>query len=274
MVTLPISRCPRPLRGTSLLVVQTMLAVGADKIWAEDSGGSGPALVLLHEGVGDARMWDSIWAELTASFRAIRYDVRGFGRSPAATEEFTLLGDLRSVLGQLGVADAHVAGCSMGGGTALEFALAEPSRVSSLVLLCPGIGGYPYPETPELDAECEALSAAGDEDGLLRVLLGVWGAAGPDPLVTELMRSAMRAWEGEDQFEKPGEPAFDRLGKLRVPTVLMVGDKDEPGLIASNEAAAARIPGCELIRMPGVDHYPTVRAPNLVAETILRHCAS
>jgi pimeloyl-ACP methyl ester carboxylesterase len=254
--------------------MQTMLAVGADKIWAEDSGGSGPVLVLLHEGVGDARMWDPIWAELTGSFRAIRYDVRGFGRSPAATEEFTLLGDLRSVLEQFGVASAHVAACSMGGGTALEFALAEPDGLKSLVLLCPGIGGYAYPETPELDAECEALAAAGDQDGLLRVLLGVWGAAGPDPLVSDLMRSALGAWDGEDRFEKPGEPTFDRLGELRVPTVLMVGDEDDPGLIASNEAAAARIPGCELIWMPGADHYPTVRAPELVAETILRHCAS
>jgi 3-oxoadipate enol-lactonase len=52
----------------------------------------------------------------------------------------------------------------------------------------------------------------------------------------------------------------------------MVGDKDNPALIASNEEAARRIPGCELIRMPGVDHYPTVREPKLVLETILSHC--
>lgn len=183
-----------------------MLAVGADKIWPEDSGGSGPVLVLLHEGVGDAGMWDPFWAELTANFRVIRYDVRGFRRSPAATEDFTLLRDLRSVLDQFGVTSAHVAGCSVGGGTALELALAEPERVKTLVLLCPGIGGYPCPENAELEAVCEALAAAGDQDGLLQVLLGVWGAAGPDPLVTDLMRSAVRAWEGEDRFEKPGEP--------------------------------------------------------------------
>ncbi len=159
--------------------MQTMLAVGADRIWAEDSGGSGPVLVFLHEGVGDARMWDPVWPLLTARFRTIRYDVRGFGRSPAPTEDFTLLGDLHSVLEQFGIASAHLIGCSMGGGTALEFALAEPERVQTLVLLCPGIPGYPYPDTPELDAECDALAAADDQDGLLRVLLGVWGAAGP-----------------------------------------------------------------------------------------------
>jgi 3-oxoadipate enol-lactonase len=252
--------------------MQTMVSVGADKIWAEDSGGAGPVLALLHEGVGDARMWDPVWDQLTDVYRAIRYDVRGFGRSPAATEEFTLLGDLTAVLEHFDVARAHLAGCSMGGGTALEFALAEPERVLSLALLCPGVGGYPYPETPDLDAACEALVAAGDEEGLISALLGVWGAAGDDPLVTELMRSAVRTWEGEEQFEREGEPTFDRLGEVTAPTIIMVGDKDDAALIASNEAAAQRIPGCELIRLPGVDHYPTVRAPDLVTQQILRHC--
>ncbi len=51
----------------------------------------------------------------------------------------------------------------------------------------------------------------------------------------------------------------------------LVGDLDNLGLIASNEAAAERIPDCELIRMPGVDHYPTMRTPRLVTEAILRH---
>jgi 3-oxoadipate enol-lactonase len=252
--------------------METMLTVGADKIWVEDSGGSRPPLFLLHEGVGDARMWNPIWDQLTASFRAIRYEVRGFGRSPQPTESFTLLGDAETVLDQLGVASAHVVGCSMGGLTALELALAQPGRVRTLLLLCPGIGGYPYPEYPELEAQYEALDAAGDQDGLLRLSLEQWAAAGPDPLITDMMRSAQRAWAGEEQYELAGEPTYDRLSELRVPAVLMIGDKDEPGLIASNEAAAARIPGCELIWMPGVDHYPTVREPTLVLDTILRHC--
>ena len=249
-----------------------MVAAGADKIWAEDSGGAGPVLLLLHEGVGDSRMWDPVWPSLTGRYRVIRYDVRGFGHSPAPGQEFTLLGDLAAVLDHFGVTSAHVVGCSMGGGTALEFALAGPGRVSSLVLLCPGIGGYPYPETPELDGACEALAAAGDDEGVVRLLLGVWGGAGDDPLVTDLMRSALRAWAGEAEFELTGEPTFDRLGELTAPTVLLVVDLDDPALIASNEAAASRIPGCELIRMPGVDHYPTVRVPELVTQTILRHC--
>jgi 3-oxoadipate enol-lactonase len=263
-----------PARGATVRTMQTMVAVGADKIWAEDSGGPGPVLVLLHEGVGDSRMWDPVWPDLTAVCRAIRYDVRGYGRSPAATCEYTLLADLLAVLDQFGVGSAHLAGCSMGGGTAVEFALAEPGRAESLVLLCPGINGYPWPDEPEAEAEFDALTAAGDEDAAVAACLRLWGAAGVTPFVTELARSAVRAGPNEEQFQRAGEPVFDRLGEIRVPTVLMVGDKDLPALIESNEEAARRIPGCRLIRMPGVDHYPTVREPKFVAQTILGHCAS
>ena len=256
--------------GTNVAGMQTMVPAGSDKIWAEDSGGAGPVLLLLHEGVADARMWDPIWPALTAAGRAIRYDVRGYGRSPAATENYTLLGDALTVLDHFGVAAAHVAGCSMGGGTAIELALSHPHRVTSLVLLCPGIPGYAYPEDPALEARFDEAATAGDTDGLVRLGLEQWGRSGDDPVVTELMRAAMRAWENEEHFQQQGQPVYERLGELRVPVVLMVGDSDNPGLIASNEAAAQRIPGCELIRMPGVDHYPTIRVPLLVTETILR----
>jgi len=251
--------------------MQTMVPVGSDALWAEDSGGHEPALVLLHSGISDSRLWDPVWPDLTAAFRVIRYDSRGYGQSTAASEEFNQLDDLRAVLAHFGITRAHFAGCSMGGGTAVALALAEPHQVGSLVLLCPGIPGYPWPEEPEVDAEYEALLAAGDEDGMLRLGLREWAAAGDDPFVVDLMRSAARAMPSEE-LEREGEPAFDRLAELRAPTVIMVGDRDRAALIDSNEEAARRIPGCRLIMMPGVDHYPTVREPRLVAQTILGHC--
>jgi pimeloyl-ACP methyl ester carboxylesterase len=92
------------------------------------------------------------------------------------------------------------------------------------------------------------------------------------PFVTELARSAARASAGQERFQKEDAPAFGRLDEISVPSVIMVGDLDHPALIDSNEQAAARIPGCTLIRMPGVDHYPTVRAPGLVLDTIRKYC--
>jgi 3-oxoadipate enol-lactonase len=251
--------------------MQTMVEVGADKLWAEDSGGTGPVLVLLHEHVADSRMWDPIWVPLTEQYRVIRYDARGFGRSPAATEEYSQLVDLVAVLDHFGVEHAHFSGCSGGGGTVVDFALAEPARVRSMVLLAPGISGYDWPEEPELDAEWDALVAADDEDGLVDFTIRIWGKSGPDPFVSDLAGSAARAFSSY-RFQRSDAPAFGRLEQIAAPSVIMVGDRDQAALIESNEQAAARIPGCTLIRMPGVDHYPTVRNPDLVLDTIRSHC--
>ncbi len=121
------------------------MEVGTDKLWAEDAGGDRPVLMLVHEHVADSRMWDPIWPQLSAAYRAIRYDARGFGRSPAATEEYSQLLDLMAVLDHFGIERAHFSGCSGGGGTVVDLALAEPARVRSMVLLAPGISGYAWP---------------------------------------------------------------------------------------------------------------------------------
>src|SRR5947199_5221573 len=163
-----------------------MIAVDGGEVWADDSGGDGPPLVLLHPGVGDSRIWEPVLPVLTASYRIIRYDARGFGRSPAPAAKFSLLSDLISVLGYYGFGRAAFAGCSQGGGSALGLALEQPARVSALVLLCPGIPGFPWPEEPdELDAEYEQALEAQDVDALAGVMQRVWAAAGSTPAVME-----------------------------------------------------------------------------------------
>ena len=141
-----------------------MIAVDGGEVWADDSGGDGPPLALLHPGVGDSRIWDPVWPALAASYRVIRYDARGFGRSPAPQVTFSLLADLIVVLDHYGLDRVAIVGCSQGGGSALALALAQPARVSALVLLCPGIPGYPWPEEEpdELEAEYEHALDAGD----------------------------------------------------------------------------------------------------------------
>jgi 3-oxoadipate enol-lactonase len=250
----------------------TFVAVsGGERLWMEDSGDVGPAAVLLHPGIADARSWDLIWPLLAGRVRAIRYDARGYGRSPGPAGQFRHLDDLIAVLDACGLASAHLVGCSMGGANAIDLALASPERVESLTLLCPGLTGYQWPEEAD-DAEAEAAIAAGDDDALLALALRAWAAAGTEPLVTDMMRSAMRAWPGEAKYAVDPEPAVGRLGQVTTRAVLMVGDRDRPSLIQCNEMIAAGIPGCELIRMPGVDHLPAVREPAQVAGVILRQC--
>ena len=116
-------------------VAETMIAVDGGQVWADDSGGGGPPVVLLHPGVGDSRIWEPVMPALTASWRVIRYDARGFGRSPAPTVKFSLLADLITVLDHFGLDRVAIVGCSQGGGSALGLALEHRARVSALVLL-------------------------------------------------------------------------------------------------------------------------------------------
>ena len=182
-----------------------MIAVDGGEVWTDDSGGDGPPLVLLHPGVGDSRIWEPVLPALTASYRVIRYDARGFGRSPAPTAKFSLLADLISVLGYYGLDRAAFVGCSQGGGSALGLTLEQPARVSALVLLCPGIPGYPWPEEPdELDAEYERALDAGDVDALADLLQRIWAGAGPTPEVMEQLRSAARAEVSSGDMQQDG----------------------------------------------------------------------
>jgi pimeloyl-ACP methyl ester carboxylesterase len=253
-------------------VTETMIAIAGGELWADDSGGDLPPIVLLHPGVGDSRIWNPILPALTASHRVIRYDARGYGESPAPTTEYTLLADLVTVLDHYGIERAPIVGCSQGGDTALALALTSPQRVSALVLLCPGISGYPWPDEPELDAEFERAAAEG-VDAVAAVGARLWAASGLTPEVTEQLRSAARAWMSNDEFEQPNPLVFDRLSEIAIPTSLLVGDLDRPALIDSNLRAAERIAGCELIQVAGVDHLPPLRVPDRVLQMIIETLA-
>jgi 3-oxoadipate enol-lactonase len=249
--------------------MEQMLSVGQgrDQVWCEDSGGDRPALLLLHSGVADSTLYDDIWAGLAVRSRAIRFDYRAYGRSPIATEEWSVVGDALAVLDNLGVSRAHVVGTSMGGGGALDLAVLHPDRVASLTLLCPGVSGSTWPDDPVTDKEFEA--ADGDPAAITIVLARLWAAAGQEPRVMDLIRGAVQAMPNDDEFEIKAPPTYDRLSEIAVPVTMVIGGRDYPGLVAADHAAAARIPGCRVVELPDVDHYPSIREPQTILHLIL-----
>jgi pimeloyl-ACP methyl ester carboxylesterase len=244
-----------------------MVPVEGGQVWADDSGGDLPPLVLLHPGVGDSRIWNDVLPELTSDFRVVRFDARGFGKSPAPAVEFTLLDDVVAVLDHFGIRQAPMVGCSQGGDSALALAVTRPQRVSALVLLCPGVSGYPWPDDAELNAELDRAATSGEE-AAAEVALRVWAAAGRTPAAVEQLQSAVHAWMTMRGLMRPNPPVFDRLGEIAVPASLLVGSADRAVLIECNRQIASRIPGCELIEIDGVDHLPPLRVPDRVLTMI------
>src|SRR5512146_125874 len=106
--------------------------------------GEGPDIVLVHAGFVDHRMWDEQFAAFAQRYRVVRYDMRGFGVSRFTQGPFAHRRDLQQLLQALGIAHAHLVGCSMGGGVVIDFALDYSGMADSLVLVNSALGGYPF----------------------------------------------------------------------------------------------------------------------------------
>src|SRR5215207_3463402 len=100
---------------------------------AYDVAGSGPAVLLLHAGIGDRRMWDAQVPAFAKHFTVIRFDARGFGETRKPDTPFAPYADAFALLDHLGISRAHFVDVSMGIQTAIEAAIAAPGRVSALV---------------------------------------------------------------------------------------------------------------------------------------------
>ena len=246
-------------------------AVNDGKLFYEVAG-VGPEVVLIHSGITDSRSWDPQFGDFAARFRVCRYDLRGYGQSDVAHGSFSRVDDLRAVMDEVGFERAALVGVSMGGGTALDFALAYPDRVTALVLVGSAISGRP--PSPELASKWEELDARYEADGIEALVEGeveLWlygkgrSAGDVDPQVREAVRAmdrhAIARDPGDAQPIKPERPAFGRLQEISAPTLVIVGDRDVDDTQEGARLLAREIPGAELAVMADVAHVPNMEKP-------------
>ena len=245
--------------------------VAGGELYYETSG-EGHPVVLIHAALGDRRLWDPQFATLARRYRVIRYDVRGFGRSPAPTGSYTSVDDLETLLDRLDVDQIRLLGVSNGGRIALDFAVERPGRVEALVPICSGLAGY----TPSNDAEEVAafarlsermqetpkLRVSGGTEAALNHLTETWVPALSTPersLVRRIMRENLDWVLGEDRFEVPyAPPAAERLRELNVPTLVVEGERDQPAMHFIADYLFAQIPGAKRTVIRGGDHLPNL----------------
>jgi 3-oxoadipate enol-lactonase len=243
------------------------LYVNGARLFYEEAG-DGPAVVLVHGGLGDLRMWDGVVSLLAASHRVVRFDVRGFGRSDAPAGEFNPHEDLRGLLDGLGIESAALVGLSLGGRIVLDAALELPERVSALVLVAPGVNGLPlegvYSE--EQDREFDEALASGDLERAAAIDLSVWAPLGTDERIKALLLDNLRENEGVVMVSaKP--PAGERLEDVRVPTLVVIGTRDLPRMLELADELLSRIPNARRAELES-DHYLPMREPQAFARRV------
>ena len=228
---------------------------------AYDDAGKGPAVVLLHGGFMERRAWDAQLPALTPRFRVIRYDIRPFGESTRPETPYRMTDDLLQVLDRLRIDRVHLIGHSLGGQLAIDFALAHPGRVASLVLVGAAPSGMvPTPEESKAIAAIFAAVKNGDE-AVLKAWLAhpMWSASQDRPDVIKALESSTRrnlaVFKMSSQpFVPMDPPAIKRLRDITAPTLVVIGDRDVPSLRQAAELLARDIPDATLRVVPGADH--------------------
>lgn len=237
--------------------------------------GAGDALVFLHAGVCDHRMWQGQLHALSDRWRTVAYDRRGFGATRCEAEPFAQVADLVAVLDGLRIERAVLVGCSQGGRIAIDATLAHPQRVRGLVLVAAAITGAPEVGTfaPEIAARIAVLEQAearGDLDAVNELEAQLWldGPAQPAGRVGGAARELFLAMNGIAlrSAASAGEavaapPAWPRLHEIAVPTLVLWGPLDFPHIVANMRHVAAQVPGARAREIDATAHLPNLERP-------------
>jgi pimeloyl-ACP methyl ester carboxylesterase len=231
--------------------------------------GAGPALVLIHGWLMDLTAWDAEQPAWSARFRVLRMDRRGFGRSTGVPRLAGDTDDVLALLDELRVERAAVLGMSQGARIALDLAQRAPERVSALILDgAPGMDALPggpwLQETPLeryrkmlVDGGIEALRAELAEHPLMRLCTR-------EPAPRKALDAMLARYSGADLADPTSGQATrapDPTG-LRVPALILNGERDTPQRLAAGAALARTIPGCARRVIPQAGHLACLDQPD------------
>jgi len=259
-------------------------AVNGVELEYEDVG-EGYPVVFSHEFGGDRRSWNAQVGYFSRWYRCIAYNHRGFPpstvpESPDAYSQELLVGDLLGLLEHLGIEDAHLVGLSMGGNVVLNFGLRHPERCRSLVVAGTGSGTVEREQWQrDTERNIQTLTTEGIETFVERYGRGPTRLqlARKDPLgYAEFLanfkeHSALGSaltLQGV-MLRRPTIFALEeRLNELRVPTLVVTGDEDdpcvEPALFMKRE-----IPSAGLLVLPQTGHTLNLEEPGLFNAALL-----
>jgi len=241
-----------------------------------ETKGKGPAVILVHGGQMDRRMWDFQFDLLAKDYYAIRYDLRGFGKSDVPSRPYSYADDQKSLMTHLGVQKAAIVGLSLGAATATDFAIVYPESVQALVLVCPGLGGFRFEDKAN---DLREIGDAAREENYGKVA-ELWlqnpymSVAMERPELRErlraLSRDNARCWLNNPLLlRRLTPPAAERLREIRAPTLVIDGGRDVSDIHKIVSKLSTEIPGAQQQVLKDCGHIAPMENPEAFNKLLL-----
>jgi 3-oxoadipate enol-lactonase len=228
--------------------------------------------------------WDDQVRVFAPSYRVVRYDRRGFGKSTGFPDETADPADLKTLLDTLGIAQATLIGHSQGAGVALAFAVAFPDRIDALVLYGGGPPvdfGVPW-DGPDAFPDLPSIARQHGVDSVASVLWAhplAWLPPGRAD-VREKFNAFWAAYSKRDLLEdhqpsmKVPPVRMSQLRTLEVPTLVIVGDHEMPYFRLVAHMYEYSLPNARRVVIPNSGHGTHFVQPKLFNDAIRRFLTS
>ncbi|MGH7278816.1 MAG: alpha/beta fold hydrolase [Candidatus Rokuibacteriota bacterium] len=242
-----------------------------------------PVVTLAHPLGATLEIWNDHVAALASRYRVLTYDVRGHGRSEAPPGPYTvdqMAADLDRLLDALGIGATHFVGLSMGGLIGMTAALAVPARIRSLVL-CDTTACYGPGLAPMWEDRIGVAETAGMTETLIEKTMEIWFTPAfrhERPGVVDRVRAMLRRTDPKGYAAAIRAIGFvdlrERLGAVRCPTLVVVGEKDPGTTPAMAREILTRIPGADLLVLADAMHCAPVEAESQFTPALLEFLAA
>jgi pimeloyl-ACP methyl ester carboxylesterase len=246
--------------------------------------GQGPAVVFLHGYTGSTRDWANQIEALITQYQVIVLDHRGHGKSaaPSREEDYSveiLATDTFGLLDMLGIKKCCLGGHSLGGFTALQFAVEHQDMLAGLVLVDTSSGQFErdtnYAQLRQkLDqlARTQGMGAAFEYDAANNPMRVERFQEHPEQREIARQKVLQTSIDGYIYLSRAisrWEPLTERLSEIKVPTLIFWGDEDLP-FEGPSRTMNEGIADSELVTIRSVGHNPHEEAPGAFNEALLR----
>jgi len=207
----------------------------------------------------------------------IRYDRRGYGRSPKPEKPYSNIEDLYQVFTFLEIDKAILIGMSAGGGLTMDFALQHPDKVSSLIVVGAVVGGFSYSNHFLTRGGRLQASDYAHPEKLLQYFIkeDPYEIAPQNTEVKDKLWALMQAYPQNIDFSKnrlagqPEHPAIGNLNEIQVPTLIVIGEFDIPDVFIHAGAIESGIPFAQKVIIQNAGHLVPLEQPDIFNEQVL-----